>query len=212
MKIRMACESDIDAMLAIKNELRFQETERSTSGGFLLGTDAQGYRERIATASTWVLDDGEVQGFAIVMPDATFRRSEVWARREAVCWDGIDLAAMEQESLCYFDQLAVRRGGFGLKKWGAALALRAVVEVVNQGHSQLVTATVSEPVLNLAAVPYLKRLGGRCVGRLDEFYDVIGPLVSDIWLVSRESLSSRLRSPRGLAERWVCDAAKGEWA
>ncbi|MCP4498488.1 MAG: hypothetical protein GY822_00780 [Deltaproteobacteria bacterium] len=57
-----------------------------SSGGFLLATEAAGYRQRITEGEVWVMDDGEVQGSAIVLPDAAFRKSEVWTRRHHVKW------------------------------------------------------------------------------------------------------------------------------
>ena len=79
---------------------------------------------------------------------------------------------------------------------------------VLEHHHHLVTATVSEPILNLAAVPWLQRLGARRVGRLDETYEGLGALVSDIWLLSRQQLVARCHAPRGDAERWVLAEAK----
>ncbi len=208
MRIRRATGADVAALLDIKQSLRFEAPEaRSTRGGFLLGTDAAGYRQRLADGRVWVLDDGEVVGFAIVLPDAGFRSSEVWRRRDAVRWHTTDPAMLSAARLCYYDQLAVRRLGFRVKRWGAALALTALLDVLPE-HDHLVTGTVHAPVLNLAAVPYLERVRGHIAGRLDEVDPVVGPILTDIWLVERRAVQARLLAPVGRAERAVIAAAR----
>ena len=207
MKIRRARSSDVDGMLALKAALRFSESSGSSSrGGFLLGTDAAGYHMRIEHGLTWVMDDGQIKGFAIVLPDGTFRQSAVWRRRDQVRWSA-DRAELERSRLGYYDQLAVTRQGG--RRYGSALALTALVDLMQQGADYLVTATVTEPVENLAAVPYLRRLGGHTVGRLDEHYPAIGPLVSDIWVVPRAGYSAWMDGASTLAERWIRDLALG---
>jgi len=192
-------------MLTLKGELVFEVVDgASTRGGFLLGTDADGYARRIREGEVWVMDDGVVQGFAIALPDAPFRASDVWRRRDAVRWEGVDPAALEGERLCYFDQLAVRRGSFRNRRWGALLAFHTARRAL-QHHDHLVTSTVSAPVLNLAAVPYLLRLGATRVGRLDEHHEPIGPLVSDIWRITRAAFEARVAAPVGDAERWLLE-------
>ena len=207
MKIRRGRSSDIEGMLALKASLTFSETDgQSTRGGFLLGTDAAGYQLRIDHGLTWVLDDGEVKGFAIVLPDAAFRVSEVWQRRDQVRWH-TDRSRFENAQLGYYDQLAVTRGNG--RRYASALALTALVELMDQGAEYLVTATVSEPVKNLAAVPYLERLGGHVVGRLDEHYPEVGPLISDIWIVPRSGYISWLKGASRVSEVWIRDLALG---
>ena len=63
MNIRPATFEDTKSMMMVKKNLVFQEMETSsTEGGFLLGTDVDGYRARIAQNCTWVLE--EDGGFA----------------------------------------------------------------------------------------------------------------------------------------------------
>ena len=76
-----------------------------------------------------------------------------------------------------------------------------------EGADALITATVQAPVTNLAAVPYIERLGGTRIGRIDEVYPDFGPLLSDLWLVRSEAVHARHACPHGLAEAWVRDAA-----
>lgn len=201
MKLRRGHPDDIDAMLALKRALTF---DGSTAGGFLLGTDADGYRQRLDEGRVWVLlDHDRLVGLAIVLEDAAFRRSDVWERRADVVWTE-DVAPFLTQRLGYYDQLGVQRGPY--RRWGAALAFTAVADLMRY-VDHLVTATVSEPVCNLAAVPYIQRLGGRRVGRLDEVYDPFGPLVSDLWLVENTAYTGRIDRPSGMAERWLLDIA-----
>lgn len=201
MRLRRGTPHDIDAMLALKRSLTF---DGSTAGGFLLGTDADGYRQRLDDGRVWVLlDDDRLVGLAIVLADAAFRRSDVWERREHVQWTE-DVAPFLAQRLGYYDQLGVQRGPY--RRWGAALAFTAVADLMDH-VDHLVTATVSKPVSNLAAVPYIERLGGRRVGHLDEVYDPFGPLVSDLWLVEKAAYVRRIDNPVGAAERWLLDVA-----
>ena len=178
-------------MLELKQALALSSSAvagRSQTGGFLLGTTAEGYAMRIHAGSCWILDDDDtVRGFAITLPDPVFRASELWSRRDAVAWS-MDPAPVEARRLAYFDQLAVDRS-LSARRWSVALALVSLLEIVEQGAEILITATVREPFINLAAVPFIERLGGRIIGRIDEHYPEIGDLVSDIWMVEPEGWS-----------------------
>ena len=208
MQLRRPTEGDTQSFLSIRRELAYDLSHKiSTAGGFLLGSDAAGYRKRMHDSQVWVVDDGQVQGFAIVLPDLVFRNSDIWERRDAVQWFSVDPDALAAGRLCYFDQLAVRRGCFRNRRWGAALALHALRTVMNT-HDHFVATTVSDPVLNLAAVPYLMRIGARKVGRIQEFHPSIGALVSEIWLLSRQEFEQRLLHPRSAAERWLLDVSR----
>lgn len=209
LHLRPARPDDVPGLLAVKRSLRMAPGAGETSrGGFLLGADADAYRQAIHRASTWVLADADgVQGFAIVLPDPVFRAGPIFARRDRVRWRLDDLDRLLAGRLAYYDQLAVRRGGPLHRRWGAALALAALWPVI-ETHDHLVTTTVLAPVRNLAAVPYLKRVGGRPVGDLDEVYPEIGPLVSQLWLAERGHVLDRLRHPRGRAEAWLVETAR----
>ena len=161
-RLRRAQPADVGAMLEVKQALRVGARVR---GGFLLGTDAAGYQARIAAGNSWVLAaDEAVVGFAVVLPDPAFRGSEVWARRDQVQWTGgWDPASVDVQRLGYFDQLAVRTDVPGARRWGLALAYRAAREHF-AAHDALVATTVLEPIRNVAAVPYLRRAGGRAGG------------------------------------------------
>ena len=193
MNIRPAQFSDIDDMLKVKNGLLFQEFDTvSTRGGFLLGTDAQGYGIRIAQQLTWVIDDNGVKGFSIILPDQALRASDIWSRRNEVQWT-IDPQPIEKTTLGYYDQLAVLPG-----KWRSlapVIAIVSIMDFMRQQPDYLISSTVIKPVTNLAAVPYLQFLGGKQVGVLDEVDPVAGPLVSDIWLAPRHTIERFLNTP-----------------
>ena len=201
MNIRRGRAADVPAMLALKAQLRFQEGEaRTTRGGFLLGSSEAGYRQRLRDGLVWVLEDTQLQGFAIVLPDAAFKCSELWQRRQHVAGP-VDVSAYEAMSLGYFDQLAVRPGAS--RRYSAALALTAMIDLMRTGADAMITATVVEPVVNLAAVPFVQRMGGVCVGRLDEHTPEVGPLVSEIWLVSRAGYEGWLNGAPGRGAAWI---------
>lgn len=208
MILRPARPADIPAMLALKRALALRVLGGAGArGGFLLGSDAAGYAELIARARCWVaVEGGELLGFVIVWPDAVFRASEVWARRDRVDWVEPPGDLLDRP-IAYVDQLAVRAGGPRSRRWGAALALRAILETLEEG-GVLVATTVEVPVVNRAALPYLRRVGGRRLGQIDEVYPEVGAIRSAIWAALADQVYARVASPRGLAEAWVVDAAR----
>lgn len=219
MRLRRGQAADVPAMLELKAQLRFQAgIGRSTRGGFLLGSTEAGYKQRLRDGRVWVLDDptaphptdspstdsppmhGRVEGFAIVLPDAAFKASELWQRRGQM--EGtVDVAAFEAMKLGYFDQLAVRPGAS--RRYSAALALTAMMDLMQTGVDAMITATVVEPVVNLAAVPFVQRMGGVCVGRLDEHTPEVGPLVSEIWVVPRAGYTAWVEGAPGRGAAWI---------
>ena len=200
MALRRARAEDVEAMLEIKRALVFEAQDGvSARGGFLLGTDRDGYLARIAHGLSWVLDHSGVQGFSIVLPDSVFRGSEIWARRDQVQWE-VDPSRFDTGAVGYFDQLAIRPGSPRLTSEALGLALAPVVELMEAGANYMMTTTVTEPVQNLAAVPYLRRLGAKRVGVIDEHYPDFGALVSDVWAVDRTGYLARQDAPPGIAE------------
>lgn len=207
--VRPAVPRDVAALVAVKGSLRVSSGEGAPRGGFLLGTDAAGYQMRIAAGGAWVLEaERTVVGFAIVLPDAMFRESDVWTRRDQVDWvAGTDPTALAAAPVGYFDQLAVRSDGAGARRWGAVLACRAVRGHFDGGHENLLATTVTAPIENRAAVPYLERVGGARGGRIAEHHEAIGDLVSDVWVLPRVAFERWWAAPRGRAERWIVSEA-----
>lgn len=189
LRIRRADVSDVPSMVAIKQALRLEDAD---DGGFLLGTSAEGYATLVAVAETWTLcDEGRVVGFAIALPDAVVRHSELWERRDRIVWENFDASSLETMVLGYFDQLAVlapyRAGG-----QAALLAARPVAALLDAGCTDLFATTVREPVTNRAAWSLLAGLGARRVGRVDEVYPDFGPLLSDLHHVPAAVARARL--------------------
>ena len=83
-----------------------------------------------------------------------------------------------------------------------AARLTAMMDLMNTADA-MITATVVEPVGNLAAVPFVQRMGGMCVGRLDEHTPEVGPLVSEIWVVPWAGYQAWFEHATGLGATWI---------
>jgi ribosomal protein S18 acetylase RimI-like enzyme len=184
--LRRATAADLDAIVAIKRGLPMPSGDRTTVGGFLLGSAEEVYRELLEVARVWVLEvGGEPVGFSLTLDDAVLRGSPLWARRERIEWEpDFDVELAQQLRVAYFDQLAVlpavRR-----RYWGAALALHALAEQFDEaGHDLVLTTTVVEPIVNRAALPYLARVGARICGRIEEHYPDAGRVLSAIYAIT----------------------------
>lgn len=182
MNIRKARPDDAPAFVAIKEQLPLTLCDGSQSkGGFLLGTDAVTYASYIG--SSWCLvaeTGGKVVGFGIIFPDAVLRSSDIWHRRATARWT-VDLNEYEPHTLCYFEQLAFLNG---YRRTAIALAYHLTMLAYAQGSEYLFTTTVRQPVLNLAAIPFINAAGGIKAGSIDEEYPVVGRILSDIYVVS----------------------------
>lgn len=184
-RLRRATADDLDAVLALKRALPMPRAAETQSGGFLLIGERGSYARLFELARIWLLElDGEVVGYCVTLDDAILRVSPLWARRAEIQWrPSFDPTPLHERRVAYFDQLAlspVARRRF----WGAALALRALIELIDgAGHDAVLTTTVLEPIVNRAALPYLARVGAREVGRLEERYPEVGSLVSAIHLI-----------------------------
>jgi ribosomal protein S18 acetylase RimI-like enzyme len=214
--LRRATPADLGAVLAIKRALPMPSTspERSdtASGGFLLGSDEQTYAELLAVARMWLLEiDGAPVGFSVTLDDPVLRASPVWARQAQIEWQhDFDPVGALGRRIGYFDQLAVLPR-LRSRYWGAALALRALAELIeDEEHELVLTTTVLEPILNRAALPYLARVGACMVGRLAERYEGVGAIVSAIHAIEavryREHVG-RLHAGGLPATRRVIDAS-----
>jgi hypothetical protein len=188
-QIRIARPTDAPAFIAIKNQLSFTQTDGSTSkGGFLLGTDIDTYRYYIDNAFCLVAEvNEEIVGFGIIFSDEMLRSSDVWNRRHLANWF-IDLSKYEHHRLCYFEQLAFLNGH---RRLVISLAYHLVKWVFDIGYQTLLTTTVREPILNLAAIPFIKAVSGVHAGNIDEEYPLIGRIKSDIYLLEAASFYER---------------------
>ncbi len=209
--VRRGEPEDLGALLAIKGALPMPRDPGTTRrGGFLLGNDPGYYADMLALGQVWVLEHDEPVGFALVLADPLLRASPLWERRSTIEWtEDFDPEPWFAHPIAYFDQLAVL-SRVQLRYWGAALALRALAELLLvQRHALVLTTTVIEPIVNAAALPYLSRVGGRRVGRLAERYPGAGEIVSAVHVIEAQRCRAeldRLARVGGPALRRVLEA------
>jgi hypothetical protein len=166
-------------MAAIKQALPLDGGRGSRGGGFLLGCSRERYAALIETADVLLVErDGQVGGFAVVLPDAALRTSDFWERRDLIRWRVGKAEPPENEPSSYFDQLALRRGWPRLH--GLLLALGAARRMAAEGHVHLYATILDQPVRNEAAIPLLGALGAAAVGSVGEHYEGVGAVVSEL--------------------------------
>lgn len=181
MILRPARAADVAAFLDIKRALRL-DSSRPAEGGFLLGASADAYAWYVQHAQVRVLEDagGRIGGFAVALPDAVLRATDVWARRHQIAWDGGGWDALERAKVGYFDQLAVRPER-RCRIYAPALAAAAVRALAAEGHRHVFATVVREPVRNTASIPLLHAAGARRIGQIDETYPEAGRILSDVY-------------------------------
>jgi hypothetical protein len=195
-RIRRATQADAEAILAVKRALALPPDAREApGGGFLLGASLEGYRALIDAADVWVLTgtDGAVAGFAVLLPERVLRASELWARREAIRWEVPSGWMPPGERVCYFDQLAILPPA---RMRAPELALTALRGAVRAGHEHLFATVVTHPVQNTASLALLRALGARRVGSVDEEYEGVGRIVSDLYYAPIDGADRRLEETR----------------
>jgi hypothetical protein len=182
--VRPARVGDVPAMLLTKHALRLDPT-RPAGGGFLLGATAEAYAWYVRHAFVYVLEDdaGAVGGFAVALPDAVLRQTDVWERRREISWEGGGWNALEAARVGYFDQLAVRPQR-RFRIYAAVLAVSALRALVDAGHQHVFATVVREPVRNLASLPLLAAAGARRIGQIDETYPEVGRILSDVYHIA----------------------------
>ncbi len=181
MKIRKATTNDVEDFINVKNQLPFKYTDgRTSSGGFLLGTDKETYLKYIINDYCLVAENKSgIVGFGIMLRDESVRKSDVWTKRHQATWE-IDIAEYESKKICYFEQLAFLKGH---SRTVMSLAYNLTCWAFEEGHSYFFTTAVKYPVTNLAAVPYILKASGKKIGNIDEIYPVIGQINSDIYMI-----------------------------
>jgi hypothetical protein len=183
-EIRKAVADDVESLLHIKRMLPLTMHDgNKTTGGFLLGSSPEQYEHHILHDQCIVALAGTgIIGFGIMMYNDSVRRSDIWLRRHHATWR-IDIADFELLPICYFEQLAFLPG---YSRAVLNLAYHMVVGAFEAGHHALFTTTVHKPILNLAAVPYIKKGGGVLAGSIYEDYPEIGEILSDIYVMERD--------------------------
>ena len=195
-RIRRATQDDAEAILAVKRALALPPDARTAPrGGFLLGASLEGYRSLIDAADVWVLTGtgGEVAGFAVLLPDPVLRASELWARRACIQWDAPGGWTPPEDRVCYFDQLAILPSA---RMRAPELALAALRGAVRTGHQHLFATVVVHPLENTASLALLRALGARRVGRVDEVYEAVGQIISDLYYAPIDRADERLEETR----------------
>jgi hypothetical protein len=202
-RIRRATQADAEAILAVKRALALPADSREAPrGGFLLGSSLEHYRMLIDAADVWVLNDtaGAVAGFAVLLPDAVLRASELWEHRHAIRWDAPAGWMVPETDVCYFDQLAILPT---VRMRAPELALTALRGAVRAGHQHLFATAVTHPVQNTASLALLRALGARRVGSVDEEYDGVGRIVSDLYYAPIGGADERLAETTRAGRRAV---------
>lgn len=180
-RIRVAHVRDAHAFIAIKNQLSFKNIDgETTQGGFLLGTSLENYQFFIENSYCLVAEvENQIVGFGIIFEDKMVRQSDIWHKRKEVNWS-IDIESYENQKICYFEQIAFLEGHRIL---ALNLAYRLAKLAFDDFHDTLFTTTVNEPIKNLAAVPFIKACGGKQIGSVNEHYENIGAIKSDIYCI-----------------------------
>jgi hypothetical protein len=202
-RIRRATQGDAEAILAVKRALALPPDAREAPrGGFLLGASLEGYRALIDAADVWVLTgtDGVVAGFAVLLPEAVLRASELWTRREGIQWEVPAGWVLPDSGVCYFDQLATLPEA---RMRAPELALAALRGAVQAGHQHLFATVVAHPVQNTASLALLRALGARRVGSVDEEYEGVGRIVSDLYYAPIGGADTRLAETTRAGRRAV---------
>ena len=184
-------------MAAIRESLRLRPGSAVPRGGFLLGCSEVRYRALVQAADVLVLEVGrQVAGFAVTLPDAVLRASELWARRGRIFWHAGHGEPPAHERIAYFDQLALAPTASRL--YGPVLALAALRGVADHGHRRVYATTLRAPMRNRAALALIESVGGRLVGHVTEQYEDVGEVTSDLHEIALpEALAAALATTVG---------------
>ena len=192
--VRLAEGADLDGLLALREARAWRDDARpGAPGGFLLGSDRDQYRELVARGRVMLSQDrdGGIDAFSVVLDDGAFRASELWGQRHLADVPAELVARFEHARLAYFDQLVARPG----RAWASArLAFHHMVDAMRR-HDAMLATTVVEPVVNAAALPFLREVGFEVVGHVDEIYPRIGRLRSAVHLLTRDAFERRMARP-----------------
>lgn len=211
LSLRRGRVSDAPRLAALRDSLRLairrdRDPRCAVGGGFLLGCSEDAYRAHAAGGRLVVLERcGEVAGFAVTLPNAVLRGSELWARRDRITWTADDgVPQYLDSSLAYFDQLAV--APVLQARIGAPALAFVSAERELRDHELLFATVVERPILNPAALPLVRRVGGQRVGEVAEEHPALGTFVSGIYVVSRDGFHdavARLRAEGTPAEKAI---------
>jgi len=192
--VRRAETADLDGLVALRETRAWRDDALpGAPGGFLLGSDRDQYREHVSHGRVMVSQgrDGGIDAFSVVLDDDALRASELWEQRRHADVAAQLVARFERARLAYFDQLVARPG----RAWASArLAFHHMVDAMRR-HDALLATTVVEPVVNGAALPFLREIGFEVIGHVSEAYPGIGRLRSAVHLLTRDAFERRLARP-----------------
>jgi hypothetical protein len=201
--IRPAMLADAPALYNVKQQLRMprmQSDEQLTAtqqGGFLLGTSLPAYErfiqyDDVLVADAAAVDTHQVVGFSITLAHESVVNSTLWQRAQDVHWD---LAFRRQwddrRRVAFFEQLAFLPDP-AYRVYAKYLAFAATQRALAR-HDSLFTTIVHQPIHNHASLPFMQFAGFELVGCLDETYPEYGHIVSDIYHLSADVFTQRMR-------------------
>jgi hypothetical protein len=206
--VRHAELGDLDRLVALREARAWRDdAPPGAPGGFLLGSEREQYRAHLERGHMMVsmADDDGIDAFSVVLDDAAFRASGLWELRGHAEVEAELVARFDGARLAYFDQLVGRPG----RGWASArLAFTHVVDAMRR-HDALLATTVVEPVVNRAALPFLREFGFGVIGHVDETYPRIGRLRSALHLLTRDAFERRMARPDAL--RFAARVGVGGW-
>jgi len=186
--------TDLDGLVALREARAWSDdAPLGAPGGFLLGSDRDQYRAHLAGGHVMVsvANGGGIDAFSVILDDDAFRASELWTRRHHADVPLELVARFEDARLAYFDQLVARPG----RAWASArLAFTHMVDAMRR-HDALLATTVVEPVVNAAALPFLREVGFDVVGHVEETYPRVGRLRSAVHLLTHDAFERRMVQP-----------------
>jgi hypothetical protein len=223
IRIRPAVPPDAAGIFHVKEQIRLPTAvEGEPESGFLLGTSLEQYEYFIAHDDVLVAErtaPQQIVGFTIVLKHESVLHSALWLRAQEVRWNenffeqflgmySSERDAAQHTHIAYYEQLGFLDDA-ALRVYAKYLAF-ASVQRAFQAHDHIFVTTVRYPVVNRAAVPFLRIVGFELVGCHDEVYPEYGRIVSDVYHLERTSFEEKIRAQR--FEKFLAQGrARGYW-
>jgi hypothetical protein len=199
VNIRPARLADTAILWHIKDQLRLKlEPQAETrQDGFLLGTSLDEYQRFIERDIVFVAETDippAVIGFAIALPYETLAQSMLLQRAENIKWKPIfDLNSVAKR-FAFFEQLGMLPDTT-YRVYAKYLAFSTVWHIF-QTHEALFTTVLQYPVMNTAALSFIRVVGFENVGHVDETYPEFGRVKSDVYYLERDVFMHKTKEPR----------------
>jgi ribosomal protein S18 acetylase RimI-like enzyme len=196
MIIRKAKTDDIEHMISIKHNLLITNPgENKISNGFMLDPSYDQFLSFVKDCNTLILEDNKIKrivGYCIIMPDRNLRISDLWRQKDLIRWKDFDFEKIENDPICYLEQLAVLPTP-RYKFYAPALAFQSVLDGFEMGHKHLFTVLLNFPVRNMAAISMLKRIGAIEIGSAEDFFKGAGNLGVDVYYLEAKMFVDKVR-------------------